>query len=102
MNRRGLAALPRCRWTRFCGRCSVRGAANASSKAKWPFSGIGGNWGERTRRPPAQILGHIGRGASHRRGEESRLGPSQRQAFSGFVIRQRPRAGSGAVIATLA
>jgi hypothetical protein len=35
-------------------------------------------WGERTRRPPAQILGHIDRGATHGRGEESRLGPSQR------------------------
>jgi hypothetical protein len=35
-------------------------------------------WGERTRRPPAQILGRVGRGASHGRGEESRLGPSQR------------------------
>ena len=39
---------------------------------------IGGMFGERTRRPPAQILGHIGRGASHGRGEESRLGPSRR------------------------
>ena len=39
---------------------------------------IGGIWGKRTRRPPAQILGRNGRGASHGRGEESRLGPSQR------------------------
>jgi hypothetical protein len=34
--------------------------------------------GEPTRSPPAQILGRIGRGPSHGRGEESRLGPSQR------------------------
>jgi hypothetical protein len=39
---------------------------------------IGGIWGERTRRPPAQILSRIGREASHGRGEESRLSPSQR------------------------
>ena len=39
---------------------------------------IGGIWAERTRRPPAQILSRIGRGASHGRGEESRLGPPQR------------------------
>ena len=31
---------------------------------------IGGIWGERTRRPRAQILGRISRGASHGRGEE--------------------------------
>jgi hypothetical protein len=55
-------------------------------------------WGERTRRPPAQILGHIDRG---RRMDAGRSRVSVRrnaQALSGVVIRQRPRVGSRAVI----
>ena len=63
---------------------------------------IGGIWGERTRRPPAQILGHIGRGASHDAGRSRVSVRRAVQALSGFVVRQRPRVDSRAVIPSLA
>jgi hypothetical protein len=59
---------------------------------------VGGIWGERTGRPPAQILGHIGRGASHDAGRSRVSVRRSVQVLSGVVIRQRPGVGSRAVI----
>ena len=52
--------------------------------------------------PRPKILGHIGRGASHDAGRSRVSVRRTVQAVSGFVIRQRPRVDSRAVIPSLA
>ena len=60
---------------------------------------IGGMWASGPEDPRPKILGHIGRGgASHDAGRSRVSVRRSVQAVRGFVIRQRPRVGSKAVI----